>query len=109
MSLAGLLCRGRGRRVGLYGWLLILLVVIWLVIAAPFFVFALLTSGGWVGWSEFIAPVLGLVMVQFATMLPFMILSSASPFYRQRLKALLQLEAATPPVMAPLPDATLKT
>ena len=109
LSLVGLICRGRCRRVGIYGWLLILLVAIWLVIAAPFCVFALLTSGGPGGWSDFIAPVLGVVMVQFATMLPFLILSSASPFYRERLKALLRLEPETPPMIAPLPDATLKT
>jgi hypothetical protein len=109
LSLGGLLCRGRGRRVGLYGWLLILLVAIWLVITAPFFLFALLTSGGSVGWSEFIAPVFGIAMVHFATLLPFLILSSANSFYRERLKALLHLEAATPPLAAPLPDATLKT
>jgi hypothetical protein len=109
LSLVGLICRGRGRRVGLYGWLLILLVVIWLVIAAPFCVCALLTSGGSVGWSDFIAPVLGVVMVHFATLLPFLILSSASPFYRERLKALLHLEPETPPMVASLPDAILKT
>jgi hypothetical protein len=109
LSLVGLICRGRCRRVGLYGWLLILLVAIWLVIATPFCLFALLTAGGSVGWSDFIAPVLGVVMVHFATLLPFLILSSASPFYRQRLKALLRLEPETPPLIASLPDAIVKT
>jgi hypothetical protein len=110
LSLAGLLCRGRGRHVGLYGWLLILLIAIWLVIAAPFFVLQMMTvTGGSAGWSEFFAPVLAVAVVHFAMLLPFLILSLASPFYRQRLKALLQLEAQTPPMMTPVPDATLKT
>jgi hypothetical protein len=50
-----------------------------------------------------------LVTLHFATLLPFLILSSASPFYRQRLKALLHVTPEAPPVLAPLPDAGLKT
>jgi hypothetical protein len=38
-----------------------------------------------------------------------LILSSASPFYRERLKALLHVKPETPPLIAPLPDASLKT
>ena len=110
LSLAGLLCRGRGRYIGLYGWLLILLVAIWLLITAPFFVLRMMTvTSGVLPWTEFIAPVVAVAMVHFAILLPFLILSSASPFYRQRLKALLQMEPATPPVMAPLPETNLKT
>jgi len=109
LSLAGLICRGRCRRVGLYGWLLILLVVIWLGITAPFFVFALMSSGGMIGWNVFFVFVLTVAVVHFATLLPFLILSSASPFYRERLKALLHVKPETPPLIAPLPDAGLKT
>jgi hypothetical protein len=109
LSLAGLICRGRYRRVGLYGWLLLLLAVIWLVITGPFFLFALIASGGRVSWGGFFVPVFALVTLHFATLLPFLILSSASPFYRQRLKALLHVTPEAPPVLAPLPDAGLKT
>ncbi len=109
LSLGGLICRGRYRPLGLYVWLLILLAVVWLVIAAPFFLFALMTSGG-TDWVERIhCSRSGGGDGQFRDLLPFLILSSASPFYRERLKALLQLEPETPPVMAPLPDASLKT
>jgi predicted RND superfamily exporter protein len=54
---------------------------------------------------------IGLLMVaiSFATLLPFLILSSASPFYRERLKALLRVKPETPPLIAPLPDASLNT
>jgi hypothetical protein len=98
LSLAGLICRGRYHHVGLYGWLLILQAVIWLVIAAPFF-----------AWSEFIVPVLAVAALHFATLLPFLILSSASPFYRERLKALLRVKPEPSPAIAPLPEASLKT
>ena len=46
LSLGGLICRGRYRPFGLYVWLLILLAAIWLAIALPFFLFALIASGG---------------------------------------------------------------
>ena len=109
LSLAGLLCRGRCRRVGLYGWLLILLVVIWLVVTAPFLVFALIASGGRIGWSEFFVFIPMVALFHFVILLPFLILSSASPFYRERLKALLHVNPETPPLIAPLPAAGLKT
>jgi peptidoglycan/LPS O-acetylase OafA/YrhL len=109
LSLGGLVCRGRCRVIGLYGWLLILLAVLWLVIAAPFFVVALVATGGRMGWNVFFIFVLLLAVVHFAMLLPFLILSSASPFYRERLKALLCVEPETPPSIAPVPDASLKT
>jgi hypothetical protein len=109
LSLGGLICRGRYRPFGLYAWLLILLAAIWLVIAAPFFLFALIASGGKLPWSDFFVPVFAAVALNFATLLPFLILSSASPFYRERLKALLRVKPEIPPLIAPLPDAGLKT
>jgi hypothetical protein len=109
LSLCGLVCRGRCRVIGLYGWLLILLAVIWLVIAAPFFALQWMVSGGRIGWNVFFAVVLAVAAFHFATLLPFLILSSASPFYRERLKALLEVKQETPPLVAPLPDASLKT
>jgi hypothetical protein len=36
----------------------------------------------------------------FATLLPFLILSSASPFFRERLKALLNVKLETPPILS---------
>ena len=109
LSLGGLICRGRYRPFGLYVWLLILLAAIWLAIALPFFLFALIASGGKLPWSEFFVPVFAAAALNFATLLPFLILSSASPFYRERLKGLLHVKPETPPLIAPLPDASLKT
>jgi hypothetical protein len=109
LSLGGLICRSRYCPLGLYPWLLVVLAVVWLMIAAPFFLFALMASGGRIAWSEFFVPVLAVAAVNFATLLPFLILSSASPFFRERLKALLHVKPEVPPAIAPLPDASVKT
>ena len=68
-----------------------------------------MASGGRIAWSEFFVPVLAVAAVNFATLLPFLILSSASPFFRERLKALLHVKPEAPPAIAPLPDASVKT
>jgi hypothetical protein len=108
--LAGLACRGRYHPLRLYLWFFLSMLVLWLVIAAPFFLIALIVSGGRIAWSEFFIPVLAVATVNFATLLLFLILSSASPFFRERLKALLHVKSeAPPPLNAPLPDAQLKT
>jgi hypothetical protein len=109
LSLGGLICRGRYRPLGLYLWLFILLAVVWLVMTAPFFLIALIASGGRIAWSEAFVSILAVVMINYATLLPFLILSSASPFFRERLKALLHVKPeAPPPLNAPLPEASLK-
>jgi hypothetical protein len=108
--LAGLASRGRYRPLGLYLWIFLSLLVLWLVIATPFFGLAMIASGGRVPWSEFFIGILIITAVSFGTLLPFLILSSASPFFRERLKALLHVKPeAPPPLNAPLPDAQLKT
>ncbi len=101
LSLGGLICRGRYRPLGIYAWLFIMLAIAWLVITAPFFLLALIASGGGIAWSEFFVSVLAVAVVNFATLLPFLILSSASPFYRGRLKALLNVKPELAPVLAP--------
>ena len=106
VSLCGLICRGRYRPFGLYVWLPLLLVVSWLVIVAPIY---WCMEGGEMDWGEFLGPVLAAAAVNFAVLLPFLILSSASPFFRQRLKCLLHVKPEAPPVIAPLPEAALKT
>jgi hypothetical protein len=110
LSLDGLICRHRYRPAGLYLWLFLPLVAIWLLIAAPFFLMAMITSGGEIPWGEFFIPVLAVAMFHFVTLLPFLILSSASPFFRERLKALLHVKPEVPPPLtAPPPDPGLKT
>jgi hypothetical protein len=109
LSLCGLVGRGRYQPLGLYLWPILLLMVLWLVIVSPFFLFAVMASGGNIPWSEFFIPVLAVAAVNYATLLPFIILSSASPFYCGRLKALLQVKPVVPPVMPPVPETGLKT
>ena len=106
LCLAGLICRSRYRPLANYLWLFLSLVVAWLVIAFPLFLFALVTSGGKIPWSEFFVPILAVATGNFAVLLPFLILSSASPFFRERLKALLHVKSETAaPLNRPSPDA----
>jgi hypothetical protein len=109
LLVVGLICRKRFRPVGIYLWLLALLAVMWVAIALPFFLIDTMSSSGEIDWSEFFTPVLAAAVFHFAVMLPFLILSSASPFYRERLKALLHVRPEAPPVMTPAPEASLKT
>jgi hypothetical protein len=111
MALAGLACRGRYRPLGFYLWLLASLFVVWLVMVAPFFGFAIIASGGQVPWSEFFIGILIVTAVSFGMLLPFLVLSSANSLFRERLKLLLHLgREAPPPIlppeMAPLPGAS---
>ena len=110
LTLAGLTCRGRHRPLGFYLWLLASLFGVWLVIAAPFFGFAMIASGGRVPWSEFFIVILIVTTVSFGTLLPFLILSSASPFFRERLKTLLHVKPEVPPILnASGPDTCLNS
>ena len=109
LSLCGLFCRGRYRPFGLYLWLLLLAAVSWLIIVAPIYLFQVIATGGEIDWSEFLVPVLVAALVNFAALLPFLILSSASPLFRERLKALLHAKTEAPTVIAPVPEASLKT
>lgn len=111
LSLCGLVCHGRYRPLGLYLWLLLMLAGVWLVIVVPYFTLVVIASSGrvaWNSWPEFFIPVLVVAVINYATLLPFIILSSASPFYCRRLKALLQVKPVVPPVMPPAPEAGLK-
>ena len=108
LNLAGLICRRRYNPNALYLWLLVLLIGVWLVITLPFFLIAMMAKASLVEWSEFFIPVLSVATVNFVTLLPFLILSSASPLFRERLRTLLHVKPETPPVMAPLPEAALK-
>jgi len=109
LGLCGLICRGRYRPFGLYVWLLLMLGVSWLVIVAPIYLCQMIATGGKIDWSEFLVPVLVAALFNYAALLPFLILSSASPFFRERLKALLHVKTEAPPVIAPVQDASLKT
>ena len=107
LILTGQLLRSRYRPLGTYMWLFVLLVVLWLVFTAPFFLFAILSSGGRIPWSEFFVPVLVVATITFATLLPFLLLSSASRFFRERLKAILHVKPQPPPLSEPLMEPNL--
>jgi len=97
LSLTGLLCRSRYRPVGLYLWLLALLAAVWLLVTAPFFIFAMIASGGQIPWLSFFTVVFAVSGLSFAALLPFLILSSCSPLFRERLKMLLNASREVPP------------
>jgi hypothetical protein len=103
LSLAGWICRKRYSQIGVYLWTLVSILVIWLLIASPFILIALASSGGGLELNDMLLPVLSVALGNFATVLPFLILSSASPFYRERLKALLHVKPEAPPVLADAP------
>ena len=99
LSLAGLVCRKGYRPLALYLWVCLSVAAGWLVIITPFFVFALVSSGGRVSWSQFFLPIIAVAAGHYALLLPFLILSSASPFFRERLKTLLHMVPEAPPVL----------
>jgi hypothetical protein len=100
LSLAGLSCRRRFQAVRLLVWLLIWLAAAFTVIIAPFLLFALFAGGG-EALAAFGGAVLVSTLVGFALVLPFLILSIANGFYRERLCRLLRMEIQPlPPLLA---------
>jgi hypothetical protein len=102
LSLAGLMCRGRYGWLRLTLWLITALVVIWLLVLGPFFVISVIASGGNIPLLALVSIVAMATGITFGVLLPFLVLSSANSFYRERLKGLLHLgDAAPPPVITP--------
>ncbi len=107
LFLAGCLCRRRYRPVGLTLWSLVFLAVLWFAMVMPFVVIGMLASGGELPWLEFIGGILIIVGLSFALVLPFLLLSFASGFYRERLKLLFPVaEPVAPDMPGPLPTPT---
>jgi hypothetical protein len=108
LSLAGLVCRRQYRPVRLTLWLVVLVAALWVLISAPFFLFAVLIQGG--PGLDFVQAVLTFVVLTFVGLLPFLALAFANGLYRERLKQLLRLEGpevppVIPPITAPTPAA----
>jgi uncharacterized membrane protein len=99
MVLCGLAYRGRHRPCGLYLWLFLSLLAVWVAVSALGFVLCRMASPGSMYCDPFLGIGLLMVVVSFATLLPFLILSSASPFFRARLKALLHVKPEAAPAM----------
>ena len=107
LSLTGWMCRNRfgGLRVSLR--LLFCLWVMWLVAGGLLMGIVALGSGGGFEWLGFLAVTVAISLVSYGLILPFLILSFACAFYRERLKHLLRLPAAdsSPAAAAPVPVA----
>jgi hypothetical protein len=101
LALAGLVCRGGYSPLWLYLWSYLLLAAVWLVIIAPFGLIAMMTSNGGIGWFDFLTPVVVAATLNYAVLLPFLLLSSASPFFRERFKVLLHVRIEAPPLIVP--------
>lgn len=97
LSLTGWICRRGFRPVFCGIWLLLTMVSLWLLIALPFFLLALAASGSELPWREFFIPVLIVGVAHYAVLLPFLILSGTNALYRDRLKALLNIQPSAPP------------
>jgi hypothetical protein len=103
LNLTGRLCRRRPSRVPILLWLVLWLLVMWIAAAWLVSCMTKLISGESFDWTALlVAPVI-LALVSFATLLPFLILSFTSAFYRQRLQQLMRLPAAAVPPRAPAP------
>ena len=102
MFLTGCLCRRSYRPVALALWLLAMLVVLWFVIVVPIFTIGMLMSGGDAPWLEMLGGLFIIAGVNFAIVLPFLLLSFFDPLYRERLKGLLHVAMTVPP--APLTE-----
>ncbi len=91
ICLTSLMCRHRfaGLRVAL--WSLVWLAVAWTLTTAPVWVVALVVRGG--GSTQVLGFIAGLTLATFLSLLPFLLLSFAQPFYRQRLRAFLRVAA----------------
>ena len=98
MVLCGLACRGRHRPFGLCLWLFLSLLAVWVAASALVYGLCRIASPGSVDYAPFLGIGLLMVAVTFATLLPFLILSSVSPFFRERLKALLHVKPDAPAV-----------
>ncbi len=107
LSLTGWICRKRFSSVRVLVRLPFCLWGMWLVAGSLLAWVVAFVSGSHFDWSEFAVGSVVLALVSFAAVLPFLILSFACPFYRQRLKSLLRLPPpeAAPAAASPLPFA----
>jgi hypothetical protein len=107
LSLAGLVSRRQYWPVGLTLWLAVFISALWLVISAPFYLMALISSGGRAAWLEFAQIILAFAALTFGMVLPFLVLAFANGLFRERLKNLLHLRPTTPPPVPVAPPPVL--
>ena len=102
LTLAGLACRGRYGVLRLSFRLIAALMVLWMLLIGPYFVITLYASAG----NDLLTVLLQMMAtatgITFGVMLPFLVLSFANGFYRERLKGLLHVSSvASPPILPP--------
>jgi len=103
-------CRRRFGAFRLLVCLLVSFLACWLVVGAPFFLVSQVNSGWELSWLDFFGPVGAVALGIFALLVPYVLLSAASPFFHQRLRVLLHAQPAPPPLAGPvMPAAVLKT
>ena len=96
LALCGLACRGHYRPIGLYFWLVLSMLAGWIAVSALLYRLCHVALPGCVGYGLFFWTALFMAVVTLAVSLPFLILASASPFFRERLKGVLHVKAAVP-------------
>ena len=96
MVLCGLACRRRHRPFRLCVCLFLSLLIVWVAVSGLVYGVWRIASSGGVEYAPFLAIGLLLVVVTFITLLPFLILALISPFFRERLKGLLQVQPEAP-------------
>ena len=96
MVLCGLACRGRHGPFRLCLWLFGSLLAVWVAVSALVYGLWRIALAGNVEYAPFLAVGLLMVAVTFAILLPLLVLSWASPFFRERLKALLCVKPEVP-------------
>jgi hypothetical protein len=82
---------------------LLVLTVGWFLAASPFFLISAFSRGDFSDFGEFVTAVGCAIAINTLALLPFIVLSMITPFYRERLKALLHLEREEPPVSLAVP------
>jgi hypothetical protein len=102
LSLAGLLC---GKRKGWWRlslWLIPTLMVTWIAVLGAFFFYERMRRGANIPWYAFLVVAWVAFLISLGVLLPFLVLTFANGFYRERMKGVFHLGApAPPPIAAP--------
>jgi hypothetical protein len=107
LNLTGRMCRKRFGRLRVALWLPLWIWVMWIVVGGLIGGVETFVAGGSFEWGEMLVGPIVLSLVCYAVILPFLILSFTSSFYRERLQGLLRLPTteASPPAPTPSPVA----
>jgi len=107
LNLTGCMCQKRFGGVRVMLRLLIWLWTMWVVGMGVFAGVLRLAFSGGLDWREGLVWTMALALLSFGLVLPFMVLSFSSTFYRERLQNLLRLPASpSPPAVAAPPTVT---